>query len=196
MASGYNTGAIQRKNQQGNLIALGEVNADTFALKTLTDQTNAIHLGHLSTSNAAQTPSKTDIPNEKGLNVVSTFDITKNTTGTLMQTDKAQIDFLAVKVKDKTMLEYKYLGVNNGKHQELFKVVNVTPQYAIDTANPGTSMPYESTAVYPDAAVTYNSTHLAAFETATGAVIYTTGAVIPLTGGTSDGYVLKETAVA
>lgn len=174
----------------GNLIALGEV-TDAWALKTLTAGTNAIDAGEISTSDIAQTTSKTEYKNEKKKTVATDFEYSLNTTGTLMQTDKATIDFFAESVKNKYFLQYKYQGIKDGKHQEVFTLGTVTPQFKMTTPGSSSSMPYEFTGVYPNTTATFNSTHLAAIETALSITIYATGAAIT----SSQGFVVKETAV-
>lgn len=182
-----NVGAIHDKG--GNLIALAEVTEGTWALKTLTAGTNALVVGHISQSGVGQQTSKTEYKSEDGKTVATDFEYSINTTGTLMQTDKATIDFMAESVKSKYFLEYKYGSIVDGKKQEFFKIVQVTPQFQIDTPGATASMPYEATGVYPSSTVTYNSTHLAAIETALSITIYATGAAITA----SQGFVVKET---
>lgn len=183
-----NPGAIV--DSGGNLIALAEV-SDAWALKTLTAGTNAIDAGEISTSDISQTTSKTEYKNEKKKTVATDFEYSLNTTGTLMQTDKATIDFFAESVKNKYFLQYKYMGVKDGKNQEMFTLGTVTPQFKIATPGGATSMPYEHTGIYPATTVTFNSTMLAAIETALSITIYATGASIT----SSQGFVVKETAV-
>lgn len=182
-----NVGAVHDKG--GNVLILAEVTEGIWALKTLTAGTNAIIAGHLSKTGLGQQTTKTEYKNEAGKTVASDFEYSINTTGTLMQTDKATVDFFAESVKNKYFLEYKYNGLVDGKKQEFFKIVQVTPQFQIDMPGATESMPYESTGIYPESTVTYNSTHLAAIETALSITIYATGAAITA----SQGFVVKET---
>lgn len=184
----YNPGAIV--DDGGNLICLSEV-SDSWALKTLTAGTNAINAGHISTSDFSQATNKTEYKNEQRKTVASSYEYSINTTGTLMQTDKATIDFFAESVKSKYFLQCKYMGIKDGKHQEIFTLGQVTPQVKITTPGASASMPYEHTGIYPTSTVTFNSTNLAAIETALSVTIYATGASITA----SQGFVVKETAV-
>lgn len=184
-----NPGGITDKG--GNKVCLAEV-TDAWALKTLTAGTNALDVGHVANSDIAQTTSKTEYKSEDGKPRASDFEYSLNTTGQLMQTDKVTIDFLAESVKSKYFLQYKYQGIKDGKHQEIFTLGQVTPQFKITTPGGTTSMPYEFTGIYPTATVAFTSTNLVAIETALSCTIYCTGASITA----SQGFVVKETAVA
>jgi len=194
MASNY--GAIVDKNKNKNgLLILQEV-SDAFAVKTPAawagTSGTTINLGQLSQSTVNQTTSKSTIKNEAGVDVYTDFDYSQMTTGTLMERDKIKIDFLSDFVKGKFYLEYKYLGIVDGKHSEMFKIVQVTPQYDVTLPGGATSMKYESTGIFPDTTIAITGTSLAAIETALTVTIYCTGVSIT----PSKGYCLKETAVA
>ncbi len=178
-------------NNGGNKVCLGEV-TDAWALKTLTAGTNALDVGHIANSDIGQASAKTEFKSEDNKVRAADFDFSLNTTGQLMQTDKVTIDFLAESVKNKYFLQYKYQGIKDGKHQEIFTLGQVTPQFKITTPGGASSMPYEFTGIYPSATVTFNSTNLAAIETALSVTIYCTGASITA----SQGFVVKETVVA
>lgn len=182
----FNPGAVVDKGT--SIIAVAEV-SDAWALKTLTAGTNALLVGHVANSDISQTTNKTEYKDESGKTVASDFEYSLVTTGTLMQTDKTTIDFMAESVKGKYFLEYKYQGLKDGKKQEMFKVGQVTPQFKMTTPGNTSSMPYEFTGIYPTATVTFNSTALAAIETALSITIYCTGVSIT----TSQGFVVKET---
>jgi len=194
MASNY--GAIVDKNKNKNgLLILQEV-SDAFAVKTPSAWAGTtgttINLGQLNQSTVNQTTSKSTIKNEAGVDVYTDFDYSQMTTGTLMERDKIKIDFLSDFVKGKFYLEYKYLGIVDGKHSEMFKIVQVTPQYDVTLPGGATSMKYESTGIFPDTTIAITGTSLAAIETALTVTIYCTGVSIT----PSKGYCLKETTVA
>lgn len=190
--SGYKQGAAQIPSEVGNLIALTQLNPTTYAVITPVAGTTSFHLGEIVTSAPQQTADKTELKNEKGKTIRSSYTFNLMTTGTLAQTNKALVDFLSKTVKGKVYLEYRYQGINNGNHQEIFKIVNVTPQHNFDSSNAGASMPYESTGIFPAATVTINSTVLTSIETALSIAIQTTGVSIT----SDDGEIIKETAVA
>lgn len=190
-----NYGAIidKNKNKKG-ILCLNEV-SDAFVIKTPAAWSGTagttIDLGEIAESTPAQNTGKTEIKNEAGVSVYTDFEHTHVTTATLMERDKAKIDFLSDFVKGKYYLEYKYLGIVDGKHQELFKIVQVTPQFNLKLPGGATAMQYESTGVFPNSAITITGTSLAAIETALTITIYCTGVSITA----SKGYCLKETAV-
>lgn len=192
----YNQGAISDKgrNKKG-ILCLSEV-TDSWVIRTPASDSSTItfniNLGELSESSLDQVTSKTEYKNEAGVVKHTEFEYSLNTTGTLMERDKIKVDFLSHGCKNKLYLEYKYAGIVDGKHQEYFKMVQVTPQHSIKLPGGATSMKYESTGIFPDAAVTISSTNLAAIETALSITIYCTGVAIP----SAQGYCLKETAVS
>ena len=192
----YNQGAISDKNRnKKGILCLSEV-TDAWVIRTPASDastiTFSINLGEISESSVDQVASKAEYKNEAGVVKHTEFEYSLNTTGTLMERDKIKVDFLAHGCKNKLYLEYKYTGIVDGKHQEHFKFVQVTPQYSIKLPGGASSMKYESTGVFPDAAVTISSTNLAAIETALSITIHCTGVAITA----AQGYVLKETAVS
>jgi len=189
----YNYGSIKDKNtNKKGILCLFET-SDAFVIKTpasdSTALTTAVNLGQINESSVDQVTSKTEFKNEAGVAVFTDFEYALTTTGTLMERDKVKIDWLSNYTKGKYYVEYKYLGLVDGKNQEMFKLVQVTPQHSIKLPGGATSMKYESTAIFPDTTVTITGTILTAIETALGITIYCTGAAITPT----QGYVLKET---
>jgi len=192
----YNYGAIKDKNtNKKGILCLFET-SDAFVVKTPASDastlTTAVNLGQINESSVDQTTGKTEIKNEAGVAVYTDFDYSLTTRGTLMEREKVKIDFLSHTVKGKYFVEYKYLGIVDGKNQEMFKLVQVTPMHSIKLPGGATSLKYESNGIYPDTTVTITGTILTAIETALGITIYCTGAAITPT----QGFVLKETAVS
>lgn len=187
-----NTGAIQ--NFGGNKIALLQA-TDAGALFTtaMTAGTNCYDLGHISQSSIGEQTTKTEYKSEDGKVRNTDYEYSLMTTGTLMQTDKAGIYFLAVTVKNKFYFEYKYEGLNDGKHQECFKWGKVTPQFLKTTPGAVTSFPYEFEGLFPDSAITITQTTLASLETALGIAIAYTGDV---TIAADEGFVIYETTAS
>ncbi len=192
----YNYGAIKDKNTNKKGILFVSELTDAFVVRTPAADSSTItfnaNLGQIADSSVDQTTSKTEIKNEAGVGVYTDFDYSLTTTATLMERDKIKIDFLSHGCKGKYYLEYKYLGQVDGKNQEMFKIVQITPQHSIKLPGGATSMKYESTGIYPDTTVTITGTNLTAIETALGITIYCTGVAITPT----QGFVIKETAVS
>jgi hypothetical protein len=130
--------------------------------------------------------------NDAGKPVAQDYTYNVPFTATLMERDKAKIDFLANTVKGKFFLQYTYMGVVDGKNQEIFMLGTVTPQVNITLTGGATSFKYEFSTIFPDASVIFTGTQLASIETLLGISIYTTGVTIT----SAQGYVIKETAVA
>lgn len=127
--------------------------------------TNTFDLGHVANSSVAQTASKTSFKNEDGESVVSSFEYERVTTGVLMQSDKALIDYLGDTVKNASILQIKHTGTVNGLDQWHFQVGQVTPQFNISRPGGTTSMPYEHTGYDLNAAFEISSTSLASLAT-------------------------------
>lgn len=115
-----------------------------LALPTVTSS-NTTRLGEIANTTVGQSSTKTEIKNEAGETVKSSYDVTRTTTGTLLQCDKDLIDYLGDTVKGADILEIKYTGVVDGKDQWHFKVGSCTPQFAVARPGGQSSMAYEFT---------------------------------------------------
>lgn len=186
--------SLASKDKGGNRLVIAQLNS-TLAIvgATLVSGTNCLDVGNISESSIQQQTNKEEYRSEDGVVRVTDYEYSIPTTGTLMETDKTKIDFLAKTVKNKRYLQYKYQGIKGGNHQEVWAIVEVTPQFALTTPGGITSMPYESTGIYPRASVTYSSTVLLRIPAAiTGLTIRHTGSV---TIGKDDGYLITQKAV-
>jgi len=126
---------------------------------------NTFELGHVANSSVTQTASKTSFKNEDGESINSSFEYERVTTGSLMQSDKDLIDYLADTVKGVSVLQIKHTGTVNGLDQWHFQVGQVTPQFNISRPGGTTSMPYEHTGYDLTAAFEISSTSLASIAT-------------------------------
>ena len=148
---GSNYGAISDKNKNKNGIFILQEVSDTFAVKTPSawngSSGTSINLGQVNQSTVSQSTSKSTIKNEAGGDVYTDYEYSINSTGTLMERDKSKIVFLADFVKGKYYLEYKYLGIVDGKHSEMFKIAQITPQFDVTLPGGATSMKYERTKI-------------------------------------------------
>ncbi len=140
-----NTNDINDKG--GNKIAIVEVDNDYNILENLSEGTNCLDLGHIASSESELKAGKEEYKSEDGVVRQTSYEYTANTTGVLMEINNIIINFLCFGVRGKTYIEYKYLGIRGGKHQEIFKLVKVTPQMKIASPGGTKSMPYESTAI-------------------------------------------------
>jgi len=181
------------KDKGGNKIAVVELDSSSQIPSSLTAGTNCIDAGHIANSDLAIKTKKTIFKNEAGEAVAADFDYEGITSGILMETDKQKLDFFAFAVRNKKHLEYKFLGIKGGNYQEVFKVVEITPQMKIAAPGGAKSMPYESTAIVMRDNYTISSDAIRQIETALGIDIKTAGPVI-IPGGSE--HVIVETAVS
>jgi hypothetical protein len=181
------------KDKGGNKIAVVELDENNQIPFGLTAGANCIDAGHIANSDLAIKTKKTIFKNEAGETVASDFDYEGITSGILMETNKQKLDFFAFTVRNKKHLEYKYLGFKGGNYQEVFKIVEITPQMKIAAPGGSKSMPYESTAIVIRDNFTISSGSIAQIERALGIDIKTAGPVT-IPGGTE--HVIVETAVS
>lgn len=113
--------------------------------------------------------------------------------GVLMETSKLIADYLAFGVRDKLHLEIKYEGIKGGRHQEVFRIADVTPQMHFKTPGGTSAMKYESFAVVKNFEVYFPPENLAAIENALGIIIYTEG---PVSIPAGQEHVIIETELA
>jgi len=156
MATGYKSAAVVDKG--GNQIFILQVDPDTYAAATLTVDTYLFNLGNISESTVDQTASLSEFKAEDGEVVNTSYEYSRKTTGTLMQSDAALVNLLADTVKGKTYLEGKYTGYVNSLYQWHFKIVKVTPQFSVKRPGGATSMPYESVGVKLKSVATFAAT--------------------------------------
>jgi hypothetical protein len=180
------------KDKGGNKIAIIEVD-DNYAVKTpVTEGVTAIDLGHISGSDFEQSAGKEEYRSEDGIVRASDYEYTIKTTGILMQRSKKIIDFLTLTVKDKFYLQYKYMGIVGGRHQEVFAVVRVTPQTKIATPGASKSFPYEATHIAPGGTITISAQDIADIKTELGINVHTAG---PVTIPANQEFVIVETDI-
>ncbi len=178
----------------GNKLVIALLTAANAVLTSYTAGTNCLNLGSIADSEIKVDPSSEKFKAEDGSVVGSDETFEGMTSATLMETDKAKIDYLTFTVRDAANhLEVKYQGKKNGFHQEIFKLADITPQMNLKAPGQSKSMKYESTSVVPTAATTFTLGDLAAIEAATGGTIYAPG---PVTIPAGQEFVIVETAVS
>ncbi|RPI19019.1 MAG: hypothetical protein EHM58_03125 [Ignavibacteriae bacterium] len=186
-----NTNDINDKG--GNKIAVIELDENYAIVENLSEGTNCLDLGHIASSEVELKANKEEYKSEDGVIRQTSYEYMANTSGILMEINKTAIDFLCFTVRDKMYLEYKYLGIRGGKHQEIFKVVKITPQMKVTAPGGAKSMPYESTAIVPMSSVMISADDIVAIRLAIAHVgIRTPG---PVTIAANTEFVLVETGV-
>lgn len=177
----------------GNQIILQEVDGSSFAASAPAAGTTTVNVGLIKNSRSAKVPTTTKYPSEDGeIYVKPSYSFEKLTTGILQQRDKDLFDFMAETVTTKTYLQIKRqtkTGTTvDGKHQWLFMIGNVTPQFDVTSPGAEGSMPYEFIAIKPSAAVSYASTVMASIAALMSLTNFVTaGITIPVAG-----YLLEE----
>lgn len=190
-----NFGAIVDKNTNKKGVLVLQQVTDAFVWKTpvaFTGSTGtSIDMGEISESEPGLQTDVTEFKNEAGVSVNSEFQYKLNTTATLMERDKIKVDFLGHWVKNRYFLQYKYMGIVDGKNQEYFTLGKVTPQFNLKLPGGASALKYDFKGIFPSSTITFTGTQLAAIETALTITIYCTGVSITATKG----YDLKETTV-
>ncbi len=188
MAVGLKPGAIPGASD-GNKLILCKVDSTTFAVATPSAGTTAYDLGDIASSDVTQSASKTEKKAEDGKTKKTTFVYDLNTAGVLMQEDKDLLDLLSSGVKGNRYLEIKFNGYINALYQWYFKFVEVTPQVNIHRSGESSTLNYESTGIFPPAAVTISATTLASIAAVLTLTNFPTASVtIPV----ADGYYISE----
>ena len=114
------------------------------------------------------------------------------TSGILMETSKLIADYLAFGTRGKLHLEIKYEGIKGGKHQEIFKIADVTPQMHFKTPGGTKAMKYESVSAIQAEPVVISPANISAIEAALGVNIRTIG---PVTVPAEQEHAIIETGI-
>jgi hypothetical protein len=139
---------------------------------------NCIDLGHIKSSGLSTKADKQEFKSEDGIVRKTDYDYSGTTFSILMETDKDKLDWLAYAIRGKQVLEIKYQGIKNAKYQEVFRIVNVTPQINVESPGGAGSLKYESTASVQSSDVQFTAQNLTDIETALDITIRTMGPVI------------------
>lgn len=165
----------------GNQIVNVILNRDNSFHETLTPFTNGsgncIDMGHIKSSGVGTKADKQEFKSEDGVVRKTDYEYSGITSGVLMETDKDKLDWLAFAVRGSQVLEIKYQGIKNGKYQEVFRIVNVTPQVNVESPGGAGSLKYESTASVQSIDVQFTAQNLADIESALDITIRTAGPV-------------------
>lgn len=182
------------RDKGGNLICIAELDSSNAVSGTITNGTNALNCGLVKESQVDIDPTIEKFKAEDGKTYGQDEEFDGTVKGTLMETDKTKADYLAFGVRDKnSFVLYKYEGIKNGKHQEVFAVGDVTPQLHFKTPGGVSAQRFEFQAVPPATAVTFSTGALAALGAAWGKTVKTTSAVTVPAG---QEFVIVETAVS
>jgi hypothetical protein len=165
------------RDKGGNLIVIVELDENLTIPTGIANGINALNCGLIFESQIDIDTKIEKFKAEDGRTYSQEETYEGKTSGVLMETSKKIADYLVFGVRDKIHLEIKYEGIKGGKHQEIFKVADVTPQLHFKTPGGTSAMKYESFAVVKDQEVFFSEADLEAIETALGVTIHAPGPV-------------------
>ena len=180
-------GAIATKG--GGIIKIKEVLEDGADLSTTAQ---VYDLGYLQETTFRDNTTETIINDETGDQVAAVEEKREvGVEGVLQQSDKTILD-IAKETRGKFYALYKYNGVRNGKHQEVFfGVGKINPSFEVKYA--GGTVPFKFTAMKTASAVTISTALVTAAITTTGGWgAYATASIAVSVG---DYYTIVETSI-
>ena len=180
------------RDKGGNQLVIIEYEEELGLPGTITNGVNAMNCGLIFES-AVDIETKTEkFKAEDGRTYGQDEEYEGKTTGVLMETSKLLADYLAFGTRGKIHLEIKYEGIKGGKHQEIFKIADVTPQMSFKTPGGTKAMKYESVSVIQSFPVIISAADISAIEAALGVNIRTDG---PVTIPPEQEHVIVETDI-
>jgi len=175
----------------GAIIRIKEVNDDGTDFTTAS---SVYDIGYLQETTILDNTPTTEFKDEAG-DTVQTIEGDRSVTvqGVLMQRDKATLD-IAKECRGKFYFLYKYNGIVNGKHQEMFYGCGkIYPSFEVKLQ--GGTTPFKFTATKLNSAISIAATIATAVITA-GAGALETRQTATITIAAGDYYTIVETTVA
>lgn len=142
--------------------------AVTTTATTLTNGTDFLDLGHLTSSGASITPATNEFKSEDGIIRASETTYSGKSVAVPMQTSKELIDFLAFTSRSNDYIEYTYLGYKNAKNQDMFAQGQVESGFNITSPGGASSMSYSFIYTPPDTAVLLTTIMIAVMRASIG----------------------------
>ncbi|HMQ79163.1 MAG TPA: hypothetical protein PKE39_09780 [Ignavibacteria bacterium] len=178
------------RDKGGNQLVIIELDENLAVPGSITNGTNALNCGLIFESQVDIDAKTEKFKAEDGKTYGQDEEFEGRTAGVLMETSKLIADYLAFGTRGKLHLEIKYEGIKDGKHQEVLKIANVTPQMHFKTPGGTKAMKYESVSVVQPQPVVISPANITAIESALGVNIRTTG---PVTIPAEQEHVIVET---
>lgn len=167
------------KDKGGNLICVAELDSSNALSGTITNGTNGLNYGLIGDSGVDIDATVEKFKAEDGKTYGQDEEYEGRFSGTIMETDKTKTDYNAFGVRGKdAFLGYKYEGIKNGKYQEVYAIVDITPQMHFKTPGGTKANKFEAVCIPPTAAVTFTAGALSVFFTAMNATRRGTGSVV------------------
>jgi hypothetical protein len=180
------------RDKGGNLLVIVELDGNLAIPVSVTNGVNSLNCGLIFESQVDIEARTEKFKAEDGKTYGQDEEYEGKTSGVLMETSKLITDYLAFGTRGKLHLEIKYEGIKGGKHQEIFKVADVTPQMHFKTPGGTKALKYESTSIIQSQPVTFSAANISAIEAALGVNIKTVG---PVTIPAEQEHVIVETDV-
>ncbi len=165
------------KDKGGNQLVIIELDENMQIPPSIVNGVNALNCGLIFESQVDIDTKSEKFKAEDGRTYGQDEEYEGKTSGILMETSKLIADYLAFGTRGKLHLEIKYEGIKGGKHQEIFKIADVTPQMHFKTPGGTKAMKYESVSAIQAEPVVISPANISAIEAALGVNIRTTGPV-------------------
>ena len=180
------------RDKGGNLLVIIELDSSLAIPVSISNGVNALNCGLIFESQVDIETKTEKFKAEDGKTYGQDEEYEGKTSGVLMETSKLITDYIAFGTRGKLHLEIKYEGIKGGKHQEVFKIADITPQMHFKTPGGTKAMKYESVSIVQPLPVTFSSSNITAIESALGINIKTTG---PVTIPAEQEHVIVETDI-
>ncbi len=178
------------RDKGGNQLVIIELDDNMAVPVSITNGVNALNCGLISESQVDIDAKTEKFKAEDGKTYGQDEEFEGRTSGVLMETSKLIADYLAFGTRGKLHLEIKYEGIKGGKHQEVFKIADVTPQMHFKTPGGTKAMKYESVSIVQPQAVVISAGSITAIEAALGVNIRAAG---PVTIPAEQEHIIVET---
>ena len=180
------------RDKGGNQLVIVELDDELGLPGSITNGVNALNCGLIFESGVDIETKTEKFKAEDGRTYGQDEEYEGKTTGVLMESSKLLADYLAFGTRGKLHLEIKYQGIKGGKHQEVFKIADVTPQMSFKTPGGTKAMKYESVSIVQSQPVVISGANISAIEAALGVNIRAAG---PVTIPAEREHVIMETEV-
>ncbi len=180
------------RDKGGNQLLIIELDGNLAIPGSIANGVNALNCGLIFESQVDIDANTEKFKAEDGRTYGQDEEYEGKTSGVLMETSKLITDYLAFGTRGKLHLEIKYEGIKGGKHQEVFKITDVTPQMHFKTPGGTKAMKYESVSIVQSQPVTFSAANITAIESALGINIRTSG---PVTIPAEQEHLIVETDV-
>ena len=180
------------RDKGGNQLVIIELDENMQIPPSIVNGVNALNCGLIFESQVDIDTKSEKFKAEDGRTYGQDEEYEGKTSGILMETSKLIADYLAFGTRGKLHLEIKYEGIKGGKHQEIFKIADVTPQMHFKTPGGIKAMKYESVSAIQAEPVVISPANISAIEAALGVNIRTIG---PVTVPAEQEHAIIETGI-